>query len=377
MAHHKRIQRPTEGLNQVVNKIKRVAARSRNFRQYRTQIMLAIGGRNCALLTPTPRETRRASKAHSQIRNSRETELMDGTTAELSGWLALLIADRGWKLVGDVELVKARPWATVVTADTTSGRLYAKANCDGLRSEAPLLELLADWVPDCVIEPFAMEASTGWFAIRDGGQTLLKEGLQFDLKAWAPVLARIAQAQRATCTRAEELLSVGVPDFRPHTVAHRLHNIVNDLGLTGKARDRVLAFEPGLAAAAAELITGPIGSAISHGDLQPNNMLAPPTSKPFDWGDAVIAHPFCTLTSLRWSIDDPNLYRILRRGYLAHWSDTATPCELEQLAEAAELVGCVASIWTWIRVGPAGIALHPNSIPTWFNRIEAGINERR
>jgi transposase len=46
---------PTEGLNSIIKKIKRVAAGFTNFAHYRTRILLACGGCNWALLTPTPR----------------------------------------------------------------------------------------------------------------------------------------------------------------------------------------------------------------------------------------------------------------------------------------------------------------------------------
>jgi transposase len=46
---------PTEGLNSVIKKIKRVAAGFRNFAHYRTRILLAVGGCNWSLLATTPR----------------------------------------------------------------------------------------------------------------------------------------------------------------------------------------------------------------------------------------------------------------------------------------------------------------------------------
>ncbi len=45
---------PTEGLNSIIKKIKRVAAGFTNFAHYRTRILLAIGGCNWALLTTNP-----------------------------------------------------------------------------------------------------------------------------------------------------------------------------------------------------------------------------------------------------------------------------------------------------------------------------------
>ena len=46
---------PTEGLNSIIKKIKRIAAGFTNFAHYRTRILLAIGGCNWALIGASPR----------------------------------------------------------------------------------------------------------------------------------------------------------------------------------------------------------------------------------------------------------------------------------------------------------------------------------
>ena len=46
---------PTEGLNSLIKKVKRVGAGFRSFRNYRLRILLAVGGCNWSLLNPAPR----------------------------------------------------------------------------------------------------------------------------------------------------------------------------------------------------------------------------------------------------------------------------------------------------------------------------------
>ncbi len=59
---------PTEGLNSLIKKVKRVAAGFRSFANYRLRILLAVGGCNWSLLgprTPLKRESRMGSaRAH-------------------------------------------------------------------------------------------------------------------------------------------------------------------------------------------------------------------------------------------------------------------------------------------------------------------------
>jgi hypothetical protein len=300
------------------------------------------------------------------------TEHVDDTLNALGQWLRAYCSAHHRELIGTVEIVKERPWATVITANTSRGRVFAKANCHGLCAEGPLLHLLAEWVPEAVIGPLAIDGERGFVLVPDGGPTIFATNRVEDITVWAPVLANLAAAQRATMShvgRVDLLLEVGVPDFRPHLVAERLE-LLGSEPLLGQYARRIAAVVPGISTAAAQLDADSIGWSVSHGDLQPNNMLAPPTSKPFDWGDAVVAHPFCTLTSLRWSIDNDDLYVRLRHEYLTHWADVANLRELVRVAHLAELVGCVAAIWTWVRVGPAAIALHPHPIPMWLERIE-------
>jgi transposase len=46
---------PTEGLNSIIKKVKRVGAGFRSFANYRLRILLAVGGCNWSLLDPAPR----------------------------------------------------------------------------------------------------------------------------------------------------------------------------------------------------------------------------------------------------------------------------------------------------------------------------------
>jgi transposase len=46
---------PTEGLNSIIKKVKRVGAGFRKFTNYRLRILLAVGGCNWSLLEPAPR----------------------------------------------------------------------------------------------------------------------------------------------------------------------------------------------------------------------------------------------------------------------------------------------------------------------------------
>jgi Phosphotransferase enzyme family len=288
----------------------------------------------------------------------------------LGAWTRSVLAPLDVALDAPIHLVKHRPWSTVLVVDGPAGRYFGKANCAGQSVEPVLLRRLAAWVPDAVVEPLAIDANRAWMVLPDGGQTIHAMQLHQNVDAWAPALAALVRVQRAALQRGRELVRLGVPDFHPRTICDRLRWIGDELSLPAVQLKRIRMLADQLEPISIELVASPFADGLSHGDLHANNLFAPPTSTPFDWGDAVVGHPFCTLSNLRMSLNDDDFYFILRDRYLAAWRDAMNPVELRREADHAEIAGCVAAIWTWLRIGPDGIALHPNSIPSWIDQLE-------
>ena len=95
---------------------------------------------------------------------------------------------------------------------------------------------------------------------------------------------------------------------------------------------------------------GPIPDSIHHGDLHDGNVFrgGPLGFWILDWGDASVAHPFCSLRVALVSAEnrfgltenDPALDG-LRQIYLAEWTDLAP---LEELGALERLVRPLASL---------------------------------
>jgi hypothetical protein len=76
----------------------------------------------------------------------------------------------------------------------------------------------------------------------------------------------------------------------------------------------------------------------------------------YDWGDAVVAHPFASmLVPLTWlrdqlglGLDSPQVIRV-RDAYLSVFGDLAAPAELTETLELACRVGKVARALIWDR----------------------------
>ena len=112
-----------------------------------------------------------------------------------------------------------------------------------------------------------------------------------------------------------------------------------------------------MTALADELAALGIAASVQHDDLHGGNVLVGPDGdRFFDWGDAVVAHPFGTLTVTFNSIahklelppDDPAFTR-LEAVYLAAWDGVASRADLQRAAAIARVLGCIGRALAWER----------------------------
>ena len=208
---------------------------------------------------------------------------------------------------GPIEIVHVQPWSTVLRVPTAEGPVWFKAIAPGLRHEVALHRLLAARRPDVVPEPVAADADRGWLLLRDAG-TRLRELVQEERSPdrWRGVLTRYAELQLAVAPDAEELLALGVPDLRLATLPDRYARLAGELGDV-----RVRAAVPRVRELCEELAGYGIPETVQHDDLHDGNVFvgADGGTRIVDWGDAVVSHPFLTLSVtlegvLQWGLDD-------------------------------------------------------------------------
>lgn len=198
-------------------------------------------------------------------------------------WVDDALRAAGAERTGEVEQARARPWASVLTAETTAGRVWLKASGPETAFEAGLYLVLADVVPDRVLAPLAADPARGWVLLPDGGPTLdAPEGL-------GEALAEYGRLQRRLMPHVDRLLAAGVTDMRPAVLPARFAEALAVVG-----GDLPAAFTDGTAARlvagwAAELARSPLPASLDHNDLHPGNVLAGPRF--YDWGDSVWPTP--------------------------------------------------------------------------------------
>jgi hypothetical protein len=309
--------------------------------------------------------------------------------ASALAWIHDTLGALGRSPTGEPEQVHRRAWSTVFRCPTAEGVVWFKAMARGTAYELPLLTALADWYPDRVLVPLATEPDRGWLLLPDGGTTLRNaQHGHTDEAHWAEILADHAQFQRDTAAHVDELVALGVPDLRPDRLPAVRAALLADESWLRLGRDDGLT-APQLAALRADadryagwcaaLADIGIPPALNHDDLHDNNLFVQPGGhyRIFDWGDAVVAHPFAVLlVALRvvgqlhhLAEGAPELLR-LRDAYLEPWTAEHDRADLVEAARLAVRVGGVSRARNY-RVAldegtPDDVEVHGAGVPGWL-----------
>jgi hypothetical protein len=286
-----------------------------------------------------------------------------------------------------------RPWSTAFRLETRAGdAFWLKANGDGTRYEAGLIELLAALGTPCTPRPLAVDAERGLTLMPDGGPVSRQaHGGLTPIEVTVEHVQRYAELQRSLEPHVDALLATGADDLRPERLAARLRSRIEQLlherppaRLEPEDAARLRAVLPAYADACAELASAGIGPSLNHDDLHDNNILA---AGPvfIDWGDACVSHPFGTLlVTLRSvafhhgaAIDDPRLDRIAD-AYLEAWTDVADRATLRRQAQLAIRVGPLTRSMSYVNalagVDDAAWDEDADAIPGWLlELLEPGL----
>jgi hypothetical protein len=257
-----------------------------------------------------------------------------------------------------------RPWSTVLRLETDEGPFWLKANGDGTRHEAGLLALLAELDLPATPRPLAVEPERGYALLPDGGPTLREaSGARATPEQMLPALLEHALLQRAAEQHVDALLRVGIDDLRPERmpaafaalVEHSENEGIGEHRLSPDDAGRLRAVLPAYADACTELAGSGIAATLQHDDLHDANVFARGPVV-FDWGDAIVGHPFGTLLATLNSLayhhklanDDPALQR-LADAVTEPWGDVATTEERRRILRLAVRTGPLTRAAAWHR----------------------------
>jgi hypothetical protein len=248
----------------------------------------------------------------------RQTSGMHGSTGEdrwrdpawlssVVDWVDARLDAVGRSRTGDVDQVHVRPWATAIRVPTTDGPVWFKANTEDLRHEALVTHLLTRRVPDRVPPLIADDVDRGWMLMEDAGRRLREVmAEERDLYRWLDVLDGAADVARAMEPDVDELLAAGVPDLRLAVLPDKYAALVESADVEQRFRDAV----PRVRELAEELASYGVTETLQHDDLHDGQVFVSGDRQLIlDWGDAVVSHPFFTLSVtlegvVAWGLDD-------------------------------------------------------------------------
>ena len=319
------------------------------------------------------------------------TWLDPGWRADALAWVETTLADTGRTISGAVEQPHVRPWSTALRVPTDAGTVWFKASGPGPAHEGPLLEVFRRLGIAHVLLPLAVHPDRPWILFEDGGPTMRAtrpDGTgDHDLLAWERILGEYAALQRSVegDPAVADMLAAGTPDGRPERLPDQLDRLLEDdvvwtrvtpadRAEADAARRRLRRAAGEIREAASELASSGVAASIQHDDLHGGNILVGPAGdRFFDWGDAVVANPFGTLTTTFNSIahktgldlGDPAFVR-LRDVYLDAWTDRLPRETLTEVTTLARDLACIGKSLSWER---AFIGLAPDEMDEFGDAV--------
>ena len=256
-----------------------------------------------------------------------------------------------------VRVHRDMPWALVAEIQTGSGSVWFKENRGEFRYEGALLQLLGSAVPDKVLVPLATSDERAWLLLPDGGPDAEAAGIPT-----SAVVDRMIEIQRAMAPRVDAMLEAGVPDMRPGRLPDVVDRVIEHPG--GRAwADRLSQNRAAIAAICEELAADSTATLVDT-DLQPRHAFAGPPIRLFDWADAVVSHPLC---SIRPDGEDET------ERIADAWGHRVD----HHLVHIGRILDVILRLAVWMRE-PSGTAeRHPDAIPYWSERLTVLVDSAR
>jgi len=227
--------------------------------------------------------------------------------ASAVGWADERLGELGRERTGEVEQPHVRWWSTVLRLPTADGPVWFKANTPALRHEVAVVERVSARVPERVPALLGSDVERGWMLMNDAGERLREVvAAERSLVRWHDVLSGAADLHRALEPDVDDLLAAGVPDHRLAGLADRYAELVDRIEVEPRFRAAVSR----VGDLVDELASYGVPETLQHDDLHDGQVFVKDgRNLILDWGDAVISHPFFTLSvtlegGVAWGLDD-------------------------------------------------------------------------
>lgn len=314
----------------------------------------------------------------------------------VTDWITSTLAERGVRVIGPIQEVRARSWSILLTVPTDAGRFWFKENCPGQAFEARLVEALVPVVGERILAVTATEPVEGWLLTPDQGQSLWDAGDAGEVQTFQRLLIDYGQLQRALMRSDVDLAAAGLMTMDPLAAeeylaaqVERLHGLpADDPGrLDDPTTDRLRTLGPTVRQWAETVRATGLPLTLDHSDLHPGNAFDAPAGRPlrlFDFGDSVRAFPLSSaLVPIRVmtatgegmpGFSDADVDRVIN-AYLEIFSDLAPMDELRAALPAALELAKLNRHESWRRAlagaDAAGYAEAGDAPAAWLGMLDA------
>jgi hypothetical protein len=294
-------------------------------------------------------------------------------TRTADAWVSGRLAEHGRRISGEPVTYRARFWSVVRCYPTVEGLVWFKENNPGHRFEAGLVATLAQFAPDDVIVPIAVDRERGRLLADDHGTTLWHPDVK-DQTTRRTVVQALARLQCSLLGRLDPTEYPGMIELAPASAGERVRAVARqwsalppghplhaaaDLLVRAKQAADVLDRQTAS-------LTDTVPLDLELNDVYPANIFADRSTgvlRPrfFDFGNALWAHPFVTLHGFLDAVREWTQAPLSREhredlldAYLEVWRDQldADPQVLRHDVDATEALVGVHRLVSWLRLVP-------------------------
>jgi hypothetical protein len=291
-----------------------------------------------------------------------------GPAADLA-WADGVLAERGTPRAGPGQQMRSWNLSSLWRLPTSSGVAWLKVVPSFFAHEGRILARLGPTVVPRLIA-------------QDGPRVLLEEihgEDQYD--APLPLLVRMVDLlvglQVEWQGRTEELLSLGVADWRPEALGARASDAVSRCaaGLDAAVARRLESLVASLPQRFAEIASCGVPETLVHGDFHPGNVMGDDERLVLlDWGDSGVGSPLLDQAAFVQRLDDADRAVVIDR-WAARWREAVPGCEPERAAALLKPVGALQHAAVYLmfldNIEPSERVYHAADPAAWLMRAAA------
>lgn len=251
-------------------------------------------------------------------------------------WAQNSLKTHGCESLGNLKIIRDRPWSCVGCIETDKGPIYLKSMAQPYANEGELLLFLAEKGIKNITEVIDHNSSLSCFLMKGAGWPLRKtQSFKFNEDIFCQFLKDYTKIQLNCISLVDQFLKIGVTDWRLHRLPKLYRDFINKTALLqndGLSLEEITLLHElssHMVDLCQQLADFQIPETLEHGDFHDNNILIEDDQITInDWGDAFISHPFLSLAAaLDSARRNHNLqathqiYRKAQEAYLSRWLD--------------------------------------------------------